>query len=84
MADLRASSTEIVPIKQYEDLRRKVTVPDSKSKTRKWLISQIQERIAKIEAFKGQKASIDGMMEVAEDELKELQGRLTKLEQLND
>ncbi len=83
MGDARPSgTTEIVPNEHYEQLRQRVIIPDTKSKTRKWLTAQIQERLSKLESYKGQIASLEGMIEVAEDELKELRSRADRLEQL--
>lgn len=82
MADSNTNSTEIVPIKDYADLRLRVSVPDSKTKTLKWLTAQIHERKSRIEAYKGQMANLEGALEVCEDELAELQDRLRKLEKL--
>lgn len=84
MSDITiSSSTEIAANKEYEKLRKRIIIPDSKSKTRKWLTAQIQERISRIEAYKGQIANLEGMIEGTEDELKELKSRADRLEQLD-
>lgn len=82
MADSNTSGANIVPTAQYEELRKKLAVPDSKNKTEKWLLGQIHERQSRIHGYKSQVANLEGMLEVAEDELKELQDRLVKLTQL--
>ena len=82
MADSNTSDSAIVPMEQYAELRKKVSVPDSKNKTSKWLLGQIHERKSRINGYLSQIANLEGMLEVAEDELKELQDRLVKLEQI--
>ena len=81
MADT-STGTDLVSNKDYEDLRRRVVVLDSKNKTKKWLIAQVHERQSRIEAYKGQMANLEGMLEVAEDEKAELQQRLDTLDKL--
>jgi len=82
MADLGMPSGNLVHHEQYHDLRSKVIVPDTKSKTRVWLAGQVHERTSKLEAYKGQMEHLKGMIEVTEDEIKELKSRQEKLEKL--
>ena len=82
MSDSGTGGGNIVVHAQFEELRKKVSVPDSKNKTSKWLIGQIHERKSRINGYLSQVANLEGMLEVAEDELRELQDRLVKLEQI--
>lgn len=79
MADSNTSDSNIVPITELENLRKKVSVSDSKNKTEKWLLGQIHERQSRIHGYKSQMANLEGMLEVTEDELAELQNRLVTL-----
>jgi predicted RNase H-like nuclease (RuvC/YqgF family) len=79
MADLRPTTQSLVSSAEYADLRAPVVITDTKSKTEAWLKAQIHERISSIEAFKGQVAHLQGMLEIKEDELEELRARLAKL-----
>ena len=82
MADSNTSDGSMVPVAKYEELRKRVSVPDTKNKTNKWLLGQIHERQSRIHGYRSQMANLEGMLEVAEDELKELQDRLVRLEQI--
>jgi hypothetical protein len=82
MADSNTTGSSIVPAAQYEELRKKVTIKDSKNKTEKWLLGQIHERQSRLHGYLSQIANLEGMLEIAEDELKDLQGRLVKLTQI--
>ena len=75
MADSGTGGADIVPVQHYEELRKRVSVPDSKSKTKNWLVGQLHERESRINGYLSQMANLEGMLEVARDELKELQDR---------
>lgn len=78
MSDLR-TPTDLVSNDVFDALRAKPIAIDTKSKTQKWLQSQIHERCATLEAYKGQIANLEGLMECKEDELKQLQENLKRL-----
>jgi len=80
MADSETGGMIVIPAEKYEELRRKVTVPDSKNKTDKWLTGQLHERKSRLSAYLSQMANLEGLIEVAEDEIKELEIRLVTLE----
>lgn len=84
MGDRMENDNALIVRPEFEDLRSRIAVPDTKSKTRKWLQMQIQERRGAIESFKGQIAALEGMIEHKAEELEELERRLKLLEGLNE
>lgn len=84
MSDVHEENTTLVIRKDFDELRSRITIIDNKSKTEKWIRAQMQERIASVEAFKGQIISLQGAIETKTEELTELQRRLAALETMTD
>jgi flagellar motility protein MotE (MotC chaperone) len=84
MADIQEGTSSLVVRPELEDLRSKIQIKDSVSKTRKLLEAQIHEKKSNIESFKGQMKHLDGMIEIKSEELEVLERRLATLETLKD
>lgn len=84
MGDMIENNNLMVLRSDLEPLRDRIQIKDTVSKTEKFIQSQIHERTASIEAFKGQIKNLEAMIEQKTEELEVLHERMARLKQIKD